>query len=115
MRIGIAHRPTGPNHRWTDGQVGRMNRAVQDATLQRYPCATDHQLRAHLADFMAADTRARRPKALSGLTTYGNICKVRTSEPRGPLHGSVVDPIRQMNGSNALLCSRCARRPHGCR
>ncbi len=65
---GIEHRLTNPNHPWScgdkelvrgtvspsDGQVGRMNRTIKDATVERFHHDDHAQLRTHLADFMAA-------------------------------------------------------------
>lgn len=50
------------------------------------------QLKAHLADFMAAYIFARRLKTLSGLTPYEYICKIWTSEP----DRFILNPIHQM-------------------
>ena len=55
-----------------------------------------HQLRTHLADFMAAYNFARRLKPLSGLTPSEYIAKIWTSEP----DRFIVDPIHQMPGLN---------------
>ena len=33
---GIEHRATKPNHSWTNGQVGRVNRTIKQATVKRY-------------------------------------------------------------------------------
>ena len=93
---GIEHRLTKPNHPWTNGQVERMNRTIKDATVKRFHYASHEQLRAHLADFMAAYNFARRLKTLGGLTPYENICKVWTSEPER----FIVNPIHQMPGLN---------------
>src|SRR3954470_2236063 len=46
----VAHRLTKPRHPWTNGQVERMNRAIKEATVQRFYYATHEQLRTHLAD-----------------------------------------------------------------
>ncbi|MGR3447477.1 MAG: IS481 family transposase, partial [Paracoccus sp. (in: a-proteobacteria)] len=54
------------------------------------------QFRAHLTDFMAAYSFARRLKTLGGLTPYEYICKIRTSEP----DRSILNPIHQMPGLN---------------
>ena len=51
---GIAHRLTKPNHPWNNGQVERMNRTIKEATVKRFHYDDHDQLRAHLADFMAA-------------------------------------------------------------
>ena len=55
---------------------------------------TNDQLRTHLGDFLAAHNFARRLKALGGLTSYVNICKIWTSEP----DRFITDPIHQMPG-----------------
>ena len=57
---GIEHRLTKSNHPWTNGQVERMNRTIKKATVKRYHYYSHDQLRAHLADFMAAYNFARR-------------------------------------------------------
>ena len=49
---GIEHRLTKPNHRWTNGQVERMNRTIKDTTVKRFHDETRDQLRTHLADFL---------------------------------------------------------------
>ncbi len=77
----IEHRLTKPNHPWTNGQVERMNRTIKEPTVKRFHYESHDQLRAHLADFMAAYNFARRLKTLSGLTPYEYIAKIWTSEP----------------------------------
>lgn len=78
-----------PNHPWTNGQVERMNRTIKDATVKRFHYDSHDQLRAHLADFLAAYKFARRLKTLGGLTPYEYICKIWTSEP----DRFILDPI----------------------
>lgn len=92
---GLAHRLTKPNHPWTNGQVERMNRTIKDATVKRFHQDDHNQLRAHLADFMAAYNFARRLKTLSGIA-YEYICKVWTSEP----DSFILNPIHRMPGLN---------------
>lgn len=77
-----------------NGQVERMNRTIKDATVKRYYYDSHDQLRAHLADFIAAYNFARRLKTLNGLTPYEYIYKVWTSEP----DRFIVNPIHQMPG-----------------
>ncbi len=55
----IEHRLTKVNHPWTNGQVERMNRTINDATLKRYHYDTHDQLRAHLQLFVDAYNHAR--------------------------------------------------------
>ncbi len=86
----IEHRLTKPNHPWTNGQVERrMNRTIKEATVKRFHYESHEQLRVHLADFMAAYNFVRRLKTPSGLTPYGYIAKIWTSEP----DRFIVDPI----------------------
>ncbi len=92
----IDHRLTKPKHPWTNGQVERMNRTIKEATVKRFHYDSHHQLRVHLADFIAAYNFARRLKTLSGLTPHEYIAKIWTSEPER----FIVDPIHQMPGLN---------------
>ncbi len=91
---GIDHRLTKPNHPWTNGQVERMNRTIKEATVKRYHYDGHHQLRTHLADFIAAYNFAKRLKALQGLTPYESICKLWTEKP----DRFRLDPTHQMPG-----------------
>lgn len=89
-RHEIEHRLTKPNHPWTNGQVERMNRTLKEATVKRYHYESHDQLRAHLADFLAAYNFAKRLKTLKGLTPHEYVCKVWTETPsrfnRDPIH-----------------------------
>ena len=78
---GIEHHLTKPNHPWTNGQVERMNRTIKEATVKRFHYESHKELRAHLADFLAAYNFSRRLKTLNGLTPYEYICKIWKSEP----------------------------------
>jgi hypothetical protein len=42
--------------------VERMNRAIKEATVQRYHCEPHDQLEAHLANFINACNYAWRPR-----------------------------------------------------
>jgi hypothetical protein len=93
---GIEHRLTKPNHPWTNGQLERMNRTIKVATIKHFHYDSHDQLRAHLADFLAAYNFVRRRKTLNGLTPYEYVCKIWTSEP----DRFILDPINQMPGLN---------------
>ena len=107
---GIEHRLTKPDHPWTNGQVEWMNRTIKEGeaeqetirgivsppNVKRFHDDSHDQFRAHLTDFMAAYSFARRLKTLGGLTPYEYICKIRTSEP----DRSILNPIHQMPGLN---------------
>ena len=93
---GFEHRATKPNHSWTNGQVGRVNRTIKQATVKRYHYDSHDQLRSHLSDFLNAYNYARRLKTLSGLTPYEYICKIWTSEP----DQFILNPLHQMPGLN---------------
>jgi hypothetical protein len=73
-----------------------MNRTIKDATVKRYHDDDHAQLRAHLADFLAAYNFARRLKTLNGLTPHEYICKISTLEP----DRFILDPTHQMPGLN---------------
>lgn len=45
---GIEHCLTKPNHPWTNGQVERINRTLEDATVRRYHDESHDSLRARL-------------------------------------------------------------------
>jgi transposase InsO family protein len=94
QRHGIEHRLTKPNHPWTNGQVERMNRTLKEATVQRYYYESHEQLRAHLADFLAAYNFAKRLKTLRGLTPHEYVCKIWTEDP-GRFR---LDPIHHTTG-----------------
>jgi Integrase core domain len=80
-RNDIDHRLTKPKHPWTSGQVERMNRTINDATVKRFHYDTHDELRSHLADFVSAYNFAKRLKNLKGLTPYEYICRAWTKEP----------------------------------
>jgi len=71
----IEHRLTKVNHPWTNGQVERINRTIQEATVKRYYYETHQQLKDHLQLFLTAYNFARRLKTLKGLTAYEFIIK----------------------------------------
>ena len=95
-QLDIAHRLTKPRHPWTNGQVERMNRTIKEATVKRFHYENHDQLRAHLADFVAAYNFGRWLKTLKGLTPYEFICKAWTNEPQR----FTLDPLHQMPGLN---------------
>lgn len=78
---GIEHRPTKPNHPWTNGQVERMNRTLKEATVKRYHYETHQHLKEHLHTFLMAYNFAKRLKTLRGLTPYEFICAGWQKEP----------------------------------
>lgn len=53
---GMGHRLTKPNHPSTNGQVGRMNRTLREATVWRYHCHTHRNLQGRLATFSTPTT-----------------------------------------------------------
>ena len=95
-QLDIAHRLTKPRHPWTNGQVERMNRTIKEATVKRFHYEHHDQLRAHLADFVAAYNFGRWLKTLKGLTPYEFICKAWTTDPQR----FTLDPLHQMPGLN---------------
>jgi transposase InsO family protein len=79
-----------------NGQVGRMNRAIKNATLKHYHDDDLGQLERHLADFIAAYHFGRRSKTLEGLTPYEFIYKQWASEPAR----FRLNPFQQKPGLN---------------
>ena len=73
-----------------------MNRIIKDATVKRFYYETHHQLREHLANFVAAYNFAKRLKTLNGLTPYEFICKCWTKEPQR----FTSNPHHQIPGPN---------------
>jgi len=78
----IEHRLTKPNHPWTNGQVERMNRTLNEATVNRYYYQSHQQLREHLDAFISAYNFAKRLKTLQGLTPYEFIVKTWAQTPK---------------------------------
>ncbi len=97
-RNDIEHRLTKPKHRWTNGQVERMNRTLKEATVRRYHYDSHSQFREHLATFLAAYNFAKRLKTLRGLTPHEYICKCWTEKP----DQFRLDPSHHKLGPNRL-------------
>jgi hypothetical protein len=76
-----------------------MNRTLKEATVQRYYYESHEQLRAHLADFLAAYNFAKRLKTLRGLTPHEYVCKIWTEHP-GRFR---LDPIHHTTGLYTYL------------
>ena len=96
LEHGIEHRLTKPNHPWTNGQAGRMNRTIKDATCKRYHYENHAALRDHLATFLDAYNFAKRLKTLKGMTPFEYICKIWTDDP----DRFRLDPTHHMPGLN---------------
>ena len=93
-RHGVERRLTKPNPPWLNGQVGRMNRTIKDATVKRFHDETHDQPCSHLQAFVDAYNVARRLKTLRGLTPYEHICKAWTDQP----DRVVQNTIHQLSG-----------------
>ena len=78
----IEHRPTKPNHPWseegqaavwgtvgpTNGQVERTRRTIKEATTKRYHYDSHERLRRRLEPFLDAYNYGQRLKTLKALT-----------------------------------------------
>ena len=94
--LDVEYRLIKPRHRWSDGQVERMNWTMKEATVKRYYYEGRDQIRRYLIDFIAAYNFGRRLKTLKGLTPYQANCK---ASPRKP-HHSTSDPTHHITGPN---------------
>jgi transposase InsO family protein len=81
QEFGIEHRLTKTNHPWTNGQVERMNRTLQDARVKKYHYQTHHHLQLHLQACLMAYNFAKRLKTLKGLTPDEYICQSWQKDP----------------------------------
>jgi transposase InsO family protein len=89
---GIEHRFTEINRPWTKGQVERMNRTIEHATVKRFHYDSHDQLRRHLHDFVAAYNFRKRLKRRRGFTACEFICKAWADEP----NRFILNPLHQM-------------------
>lgn len=76
----IEHRLIKVKHPWTNGQVERMNRTIEEATVKRYYYETHQHLKDHLQPFLTVYNFAKRLKSLKGLTAYEFIIKCWKNE-----------------------------------
>lgn len=86
-----------PRHPRTNGQLGRMNWTIKDATVRPYYYNTHEELRRHVQFFVDAYNFGRRLKTLRGLTPYELICKTWTEQPAR----FRVDPSHHISGPNS--------------
>lgn len=73
-----------------------MHRAVKEATVKRLYHDNQDPMRTRLENFTADCNFSRRLKPLSGITPYGYLCKICTSEP----NRLILNPVHQMPGMN---------------
>ena len=71
---GIEHRLTKPYHPWTDGRAERMNRTVEEATIEASHHPDLDALKAHVLAFVRACNSAEHLKALRWRTPFRAIC-----------------------------------------
>lgn len=83
---GIEHRLTMPNHLWINGQVERMNRTINEATVNRYYYQNQKELQQHLNAFIAAYNFTKRLKTLQGFASYECIVKSWAEHPSLFIH-----------------------------
>ena len=73
---GVAHRLTKPAHPWTNGPVGRMNRTLKEATVQRHHYQTTDEPNEHPQAFLLAYSHAKRLKTLRSNAARICLCPV---------------------------------------
>jgi len=101
-QAGIEQRLTKPGHPWTNGQVERMNRTLQDATVTRYDDDSHQQLKAPRFNCRQAYNFAKRLKTLHGLTPDEYIVTCWQKEPER----FTVNPCHHTLGLNMLAPCR---------
>ena len=77
----VEHRLTKPYHPWTNGQAGRMNRTVKDATVKAFHYPGLEALKAHVLAFVRAHNFAKHLKALRWRTPFQAICDAWAKDP----------------------------------
>ena len=66
---------TKPAHPWTNGQVERLNRTINEATVHRFHYQSTDELNEHRQAFLLAYNHAKRLKRLRGKTPHEFICQ----------------------------------------
>jgi transposase-like protein len=94
----IEHRVTQVKHPWTNGQVERMNRTIQEATVNKYYYEDHEELDKHIRCFIEAYNYGKRLKTLKGLTPYEYILKIWEDEPER----FAVNPHHHTSGPYSL-------------
>jgi hypothetical protein len=108
--LAVEHRLTKPYRAWTNGQAARrlserIVRTLKDATVRASHYDSVHELRRHVADYLAAYNFAKHLKALRWRTPYETLEALWPSRPelfgRSPDHLTLgpntypyVPPIR---------------------
>ncbi len=78
---GIEHRLTKPYHPWANGQAGRTNRTVKDATVKAFHYGTTQALCARALACVAAYNVAKHLKALRWRTPFQAVCDAWKTGP----------------------------------
>lgn len=84
-----------------------MNRAIKEATVERYHYDTHDQLGQHLGDFIAASNFRRKLKTLKRLTPHEAICKAYLKKP----YRFTSDPTHQSRDETSRMFDRIASIP----
>jgi hypothetical protein len=85
----------------TNGQVERMNRTIQEATVNKYFYKDCDELNGHLLYFLRAYNYGKQLKTLRGLTPLEFVMKVWQNEPSR----FVINPHHLSPGPYSLMIS----------
>ena len=81
IKNNVEHHLTPPGHPWKNEQVERMNRTINETTLEKIHYKTHDKLREHLQHFVDSYNYGRKFRALKGLTVFEYIKKCWEIDP----------------------------------
>jgi len=93
-RHNIRSSLTKPKHPWSNGQVERMNRTIEDASVKRFYYESHDEIQVQLTDFETTYNFAKRLKIPQGAHILRVHLQVWTKAPER----FTFNPLQQMPG-----------------